>query len=552
MNKTIQKDGIQTLEITNFNGALTRIKNGKLNSGLAKFDTSWGYNPFIKPGQLTWFRNPTNLGNLGATGLFVAGTSRIESGTLQNYILTSAGEIYKVMAEGASGSAIVTLSSGTPTFTYGGDITFYGATDTLYVAHDKGVTKVKTDGSGEAVVGTWDSTHFTAITTKRSLVNFNGLLYVTNSDASVTYANNIAEIALGGTVNSYAKLSPSLPVGSYIRDLDINPDFTYMLITASFTPSELLAPVNDGGNTGSSSSDLYKWNGSDTGVTSGQALPSFSVTALNSFSDQQMMFMYDTFGASLYSNGKKAVTMRNNKSPFPAAVCSTGNFISWTSPDVYLNLDTSAYGMFGSLYYYGNLDDDSNSRISKNLYRMFRQTSALGGVIYQMPYNQFTTNRYVGVNTTPTISEKSNGVHMFSFTDYSGSGGSTTPNLWIFYSSPPDINNSPVFGVYETQNELFSKRISVGEIRVYTEPTVTGNGFQIDLIGGDGKKVTNGTFNYTYSAGTDMTKAQGALERINFNVGTINLYSLGVRLTNTGTSNMAINKIEIDISSGGK
>ncbi len=329
--------------------------------------------------------------------------------------------------------------------------------------------------------------------TKRSLVQFNGLLYATNSDASVTYANNIAEISLGGNVTTYAKLSPSLPVGSYIRDLDITPDFTYMLISASFTGSELLAPVNDGGNTGSSSSDLYKWNGTDTGVTTGQALPSFSVTALNSFSDQQMMFMYDTFGASLYNSGKKVLTMRNNKSPVPAAVCSTGNFVTWISPDVYLNLDTSAYSMFGSLYYYGNLDTGSPT----GLWRMFRQSSSSGGVIYQTPYNQFTTNRYLSVDTTPTIQADSNGVHMFSFTDYSGSGGSTTPNLWLFYAAPPDINNNPVLGVYETQNQLFSKRISLIEIRVYTEPTITGNGFQLDIIGGDGKVVSNGTFNYS-------------------------------------------------------
>ena len=558
--KTIPKNETKTLELTNFGGRLTRINNGKIDSGLAKFDSSFGYNPFIKPGQLTWFRSLGNLGNFGATGLFIAGCSRIESGVLQNYVLTSSGEIAKMTAEGAggsfltfSGNSTTHLSLGSPTFNYGGDICFFGATDTLYIAHDKGVTKCKTDGSAETQVGTWDATHFTPITSRRCFYPFVSklsgyCLYVANSEPSVTYSNNLAEVSSAGTVNSYNILSPALPVGSYIKDLDISSDLTYLLISSSTIPSELLAPVNDGLNSGSGESYLLKWNGADTGVTTGTALPSFSMSALQTFGNNQMMFMYDSLGASLYDGAQKILTMRNNKSPFPPAVCSTGNFVSWTSPDVYLNPDTGVYKMYGSMYYYGSLNGETIG-----LYRMFRQTSnQVGGVIYQMPYNQFTTSRFISVDTTPTISEKSNGTHMISFIDYSGSGGSTVNNLWIFYSSPPDINNSPILGVYETQTELFSKRISLSGIRVYTEPTATGNGFQLDLIGSDKKIITNGTFNYSYSAGTDITQLQGALERINFNTNCKNLYALGLRITNTGTSNMTINKIEVDYTESGK
>ena len=45
---------METIEITNFQGRLTRILNGELNSGFAKFTTSFGYDPFSKPMNLTW------------------------------------------------------------------------------------------------------------------------------------------------------------------------------------------------------------------------------------------------------------------------------------------------------------------------------------------------------------------------------------------------------------------------------------------------------------------------------------------------------------------
>lgn len=551
---TVLKPEIKTIEITNFDGRLTRTRNGKLNSGLAKFDTSFGYNPFFKPGQLSWFKSPFTLTSLINSGIALAGVSRVEAGVLVNYIITSTGHLFRILGEGASGSDIRTLVTGSPTFTYGADITFYGAANNLYISHDLGVTKIVIDGSGnfvsETVIGTWDTTHFTPIVTRRGMAQFNGNLYIINSDASVTYANNIAEIVPALTI-TYAKLSPSLPIGSYIRDLDINPDFTYLLITSSTTPSELTAPVNDTGNTSSTNSDLYKWNGVDTGVTTGIALPNFSATALQSFGNKQMMFMYDSFGSSLFDSGNKVLTLRNQKSPWPTATASTGNFLTWTCPDFYWNQDTQAGGIFGSLYYYGTLEGEQNG-----LYRMFRQASAIGGTIYQMPFMSFTTSRYISVNTSDTQQVDSNGTHIFSFTDYSGSGGSTVLNFWGFYIAPPDDSpggwTGAIAGVYETQNELFSKKITVKQIRIYCEPTVANNSFNVDMIGSNGKKVTNGSFSYAFASGTDPTKLQGNLERINFNPATTDLYSLGLRITNTGSANMFINKMEVDYTQSGQ
>lgn len=540
---------MKTKVITNFSGALTRTKNGELNSGMAKFDTSFGYNPFSKPGQLTWFRAPVSANN-SSIGLILASVSRIESGVIVTYAITNTGNLMKFSGSGFTATNLATLASGSPTFNYGGSIEFFN--NNLYVGHDKGVTQMTTAGGGDNAVGTWDDTHFIP-NIYRPMKVFNGALYIANgqsqSGASPNYSNNIAEIVVANptSVVTYTKLSPALPVGSYIKDIDVTPDFSYLVISSSFNPSELIAPVNDGVNTGSAGSAIYKWNGTDLGATTGTTLPSFGITSFSSFGNNQMNFMYDTFGASLYDGNSKRVSIVNNKSPWPSAVASNGNFVTWTSPDVYYNLDTTTYSMMGSLYYYGNLDENSPN----GLWRMFRQASATGGVIYQMPYNQFSTNRYLSTNTTPVVGEDSLGVHLFSFIDYSGSGGSTDNKFFSFDVAPSDTATGMIQGVFETQNELFSEKVQAKQIRVYCEPTVANNSFKIDMIGNNGKVMTNGTFTYAYAAGTDITLLQGSLERINFNPSP-DFYALGIRITNLGTSNMVINKIEIDIEQSGK
>ena len=129
---------------------------------------------------------------------------------------------------------------------------------------------------------------------------------------------------------------------------------------------------------------------------------------------------------------------------------------------------------------------------------------------------------------------------------------SATQNFLLSFLTTPSGSGTPQAGVYETQTQLFSKRIQIPQIRVYTEPTVTGNGFQLDLIGSDGNIISNGTFTYTFVAGSDVNTLQGALTRINFNPNIDAGYAVGVRITNTGTTNMTIKKVEIDWDQEGK
>ncbi len=556
------QDQTQTVEITNFSGSLTRENLGDMNSGLAKYNTSFGYDPFSKPKQLTWLSVPSNLSTIVTSGLALAGVSAVYGSNLYTYVITSTGHLFRLLGDGSGGSDIRTLSTGSPTFTYGADIIFFGL-NTLFISHDLGVTKIVLDTNGgfssEAQIGTWDSTHFTAITTQRRMVQAFGALYVINSDSSVTYANNIAEITTAGTVNNYAKLSPSLPPGTFIRDLDLSPDFTYMIVSASQTPSELIAPVNDTGNESSTTSAIYLWNGStalsgaaDAGITTGMNLPDFSITSTQSLPNARYSFMYDAFGSSVFDGSQKIMTMKNQKSPMPAATIANGNFLTWMCTDASYNLDTAASSIYASLYYYGSLDAQSPT----GLWRVLRKGTATGsGTVYQVPYQQLVTNSYISVDTNDTITQESVGRHLYSCTDYTGSGGSTLAKFYGFVVSPAGkfgTDNGPQLGVYETQTQLFSKKITVKQARVYMEPAVSGNGFQLDLIGSDGKVITNGTSTFTYALGTDPTFNQGALERYDFNPAMKDTYALGVRITNTGTTNMTINKVEIDYIQSGK
>lgn len=540
------------LIITNFAGRLTRQNFGDINSGFAKYDSSWGYNPFFSPGSLTWMKAAGDLSSIITDGsLILAAQSRVESGVQQTYAISNQGTLWKITGEGGGATLLTPLSIGTPTFNYGGTLRFFGGK--IYIGHDKGVTRINFDGSSETQIGTWDSSHYVQ-NTYRPLQDFSGSLYVGNTTDGTSI--NIGQIDSTLTITNYSKLSPPLgTVGSnYVRDLDITPDFTYLSISVSNIAPENMAAVNDTTNTASGTSEKFYWNGQDAGYTNGVSLPGFGITALNTFGPYEYSMMYDTFGTALYEEGKKRWTLRNMKSPFPNGVESTGNFLTWVTPEMYWNQDTQSGRMMGGLFYYGSLDDE----VGAGLWRLNRWTSSnAAGQIYQAPFNHFTTNRYVSTNSgiPPLTQVDSNGTHLFSYMDYIGSG--TTNKFYYFYAAPPD--DSPVgwvgacAGVYETQTQLFSQKQTVKQVRVYTSPTVASNGFNVDIIGSNGTivSVTN-PMTYTFAAGTDDTKLQGAQTRIDFNPNMAPDYGIGIRITNTGGNNMSINKIEIDMAPMGK
>ena len=78
---------------------------------------------------------------------------------------------------------------------------------------------------------------------------------------------------------------------------------------------------------------------------------------------------------------------------------------------------------------------------------------------------------------------------------------------------------------------------------MYGEPWVANNSFTIALIGSDGGVITGSSQTFTPTAGDDFVWYAPAIKPT---------YALGIRITNAGTANHVITKIECDYSEGGK
>lgn len=531
------KTQTETIEITNFGGPLTRKLNGDLNSGLAKFATSWGYDPFSKPGNLTWFEAPIDIDptNAVVTGTIVCSKARIETGgtLLFEYAVDTNGRVYKLQPSQLgspnydNATLLATLTG--VSFPSGGDIEFYGATEKIYISHSTGVKSITFAGGSEtAVVAGLNSGY-------HPLEQFVGKLYVADG-------NNLQEIDSTGTVTSTAKLSPALPSSVVIRDMNVSLNGVYLNLAASYVPWEGMEVTFDYPSTFAGPGFIFSWNGTDAGITTYRTYPSHAITGIEAFQDSEHIFSDDAFGMAFSDSTGKKLTLPGNRAAFPQSITGNGNFATWMCTEA---VDST---LKGSMYYYGQLDAEN----SLGLYRMFRLSSTqTNGFIFSVPWNTMCANKFTTLDASQVATAVIGyGKHYFSTIDIANGGGTTKRKWYRFLVTP---SGAPALqGVYETQTQLFSKKISITQIRVYTEPTTTANGFQLDCINNTGAVITNGSFTYAYAAGTDPTKLQGALERINFNPAIDGLFGLGLRITNTTTTNMTIKKIEVDYTYSGK
>lgn len=541
----------ETIVITNFGGRLTRIINGELNSGFAKFTTSFGYDPFSKPMNLTWLEQPVDITGPTSDGLIVAAKPRPTT-AMTVYAISSAAKMFTITSASVlAGSpnvdsvvGIASLTAGSPTFLYGSSMDFFGSTEKIYYSADNRMNSINFDGSGDATLGSNNM----APNTYHPVKQFSGKLLFGNGNtvAAVDATGTITSSVVGtGQGSYYSELNPPLGVESYVHDLDSSVDGNYSLITASNVNNEqILTPTSDGFESSANDGYLFRWNGSDPTITAFSTIPSYSVSALQTYLQRNMFFSNDSFGSSLNDGTNKILTLPNNKAPLPNATAVNGNFMTWICPEV--SSDGSTRN--ASLYYFGQLDQENPI----GLYRMMRLASPLaGGFVYQTPLNILVANRYSTVNSAKTaIAAQSYGKHYLSVMAIKAATGNSY-TLYRFLVTPSGTG-TPQLGVYETQTQLFSKRIAIAQIRVYTEPTIAGNGFKLDILGGDGSVIENGTFNYTFAAGSSPLALQGSFERINFSPNSQTLYSFALRITNTGTTNMTIKKIEIDYTPEGK
>lgn len=531
---------METIVIDNFQGRLTRYKDGDIKSGYAKYSTTFGNDPFTKPGNLTWFEAPTRIDSGGSviTDLIMAQRSRLESGITYVYAIGHTGKLYKIQVNDTGTSnpnydtpvLLATLSAESPTFKYGASIQFYGATERIYIGHDKGVTRLDFDGTNETFVG---STSSWTQSVPRPSVNFGGVAYWGNG-------TNIAAIDSTGTVTNYTRLSPAFPVGTQVRDVDVSPDGNYVQIVVSrIAQADMTVLTQDTNSLSSADSYFIYWNGIDPGYTSYNPYNSYSLNANTSFGPYSYTLGYDLGGAAIYTGGSKSISLPNSLSPNFNSLFSTGNLLGFAAPE----RDEDDGALKGSLIAFGQYDRE----IPEGLYRFFRQgASGAQTDVIQMPTCAIVSNLFYG----PMFSQYSGqlvGSAKIYFSTLEGSGVPTIAYKFYKFTTVPTGLGTAIGGVYETQNQLFSKKVAIKQIRLYTEPLTTNNSFKIELIGSDNGVISGSE--KTFTVGSNVTSGD---DYVWYDPVCAPAYSIGVRITNLGSANWVGTKLEMDITDGGK
>lgn len=528
-----------TKVIDNFKGSMTQYRDGDLNSGFSNVIETFCNDPFAQPGNLTWGEEAVQIDAAGAviTDMILAGKERIESGILYVYAIGHTGRLYKIQVNDPTSYdpdydnpvLLTTLTSGTPTFTRGGFIDFFGATERIYIGHDKGVTRVDFNGANETVVGvvgSWTQT------VPRPLQQFSGKLYAGNG-------TNIAEIDSTATVTSYTKLSPSFPVNTQARDMDVSTDGTYLQVVVSqLALFDITSASQDTTQTSSTGSYIIKWNGVDVGATSFDSFPSFSLSANTIFGNRQYTFGYDMRGGAVFNPVEKIVTEAFQEAPLPPAIVSNGNLITW----------------MGVIYFEDHLELS---------YCIFGPLDFEVGTGYWSPFGMVATGTETDIVRVPCQIQVSNlgqgsssngytnnvfGTAKVYFSTLETSSAPTTKYKFYRWSPRPiGLENALVDGIYQTQTQLFSKKVKVSEVRVYGEPWVANNSYTIDLIGSNGSPISGAS--KTFTAGSNLTVGD---DFARYTPAMAPSYAIGVRITNLGTANHVITKIELDYYEAGK
>lgn len=520
-----------TLTINNFIGRLTRYEKGDINSGFTKYAKTYGNDPFSDPGNLTWFEQPTRIDTPESviTDLIMAARPRLESGITYVYAIGHTGRLYKIQVNDPTTYnpdydnpiLLATLTDQTPTFKYGSSIQFYGSTEKIFIGHDRGVTKINFDGTSETFVGTQSS--YTS-SVPRPSVQFAGKLYFGNG-------TNLVEIDSTELVTTYAKITPAFPSGTQVRDIDVSPEGNEVHIVVSrVAQADMTIITQDTASLSSSDAYFMKWNGIDAGVTSFNPYNSYSLNTYTSFGSSSYTMGYDSGGAAMYAGGSKVKSLPNSISPNFGAMFSTGNLLGFGAPEQ----DSSV--LKGSLLVYGQYDNE----IPEGLFRLFRIAATTQTDIQQMPVCLIVSNLFYGASSAGYTNNRVGSAKVYFSTLETSSAPTTKYKLYKFTTVPTGVG-TPITGVYETQTQLFSEKIAIKEIRVYTKPLVANNIFKLDLIGSDAGVITNST--QTFTVGNNVTAGDDV---VRYTPDMNQTFALGLRITNSGTANMTFKKIEID------
>lgn len=536
---------IKTLTVDNFTGAMTLYLNGDINSGRSWEQTCSGQNPFIKPGQLTWCAPPTLIDSTGTViqDMIVAGKERVESGILYVYAIGHTGRLYKIQVNDPATYnpdydnpvLLATLTINTPTFTRGGFIDFYGGTERIYIGHDKGLTQINFDGTGEAfvgVLGSWTQN------VPRPIRQFVGKMYIGNGA-------NLAEVDSTLTVTSYAKLSPGFPTNSQVRDIDVSVDGTYLeSVVSTLALYDITSAAQETTSTANAVSFIFKWNGTDPGYTTFVSFPSYALSANQMFQDYQYTFGTDQFGSAVYAPNEKIISVPESPAALPNAIISTGNLLAFMTPIHFAGVLQAYMLMWGS----------SDFEVGHPLgfwSPFFLAATAPETDIITLPFVLPVSNTGYGASSNGYASNLFGNSKIYFSTLETSSSPTTKYRLykWSIQTSAlqAPTTNALYQGLYQTQTQLFSQKVKLSEVRVYGEPWIANVSFQIDIIGSNNLPIAGAT--KVFTAGTTLTVGNDFAWYTPQSAPT---YAIGLMITNLGTANHTINKIEIDYAAGGK
>lgn len=546
MNKV--PDNIKTLVVDKFNGRLTRFRDGDINSGMGNFYAGWGYDTFIRSGTLSFSEGATSIKGSVITDLVMAGKLRVESGITYMYAIGHQKRLYKIQVNNPTTKnpdydtpVLITTLTNSQTFLYGGSLDFFfGTSEKIWIGHDAGVTKINFDGTGE--------TNFTAGWTPnvpRQQSQFVGSLFFTDG-------TNLASISAAETVTTHTVLTTGFPLNSQARDLDVTADGRYLITTVTRNPiGDMTSVAPNTSDIASTPSLLVYWNGSDTVPSSFISFPHFSMTAYETFGSNQYYFGYQIGGAqlgmvSLAGTTKTVLVDEFTNPPMPNAIGSSGDFLSWASTV----FDTTTGHTNAMVSIYGTIDQET----PVGQYRQLIKTSTLdGGDVIRIPFYT-SVSSFVnagsssGYSTSP-FNLMGTGKTYFSTLEYDGS--TTSYGFWSFKNVLSYLANANT-GVYETQHQVFSKKVKPVEVRVYFEPTgsfLTGTSFQISLVGIDGSVITGSTKSVTgYVLSANITATSDSFS-YPCNCGGTSV--IGLRITNVGIYTPYIHRVEIDYTSYG-
>lgn len=534
-------DNIKTLVIDKFNGRLTRARDGDINSGMANFYSSWGYDAQQFTGTLAFSEGATDITKGVITDCVMSQRVRVESGVTYCYAIGHLGRLYKIQVNDPTTKnpdydtpvLLATLSSG-QTFHFGASLDFYQSSiaEKIWIGHDKGITSIKFDGTTE--------TNFTSGWTPdvpRQQIQFTGSIYFTDGA-------NLAQIGAAETVLTHTALNPGFPANSQARDIDVTADGRYVVTVVTRNPlGDMLASTPDTGSIAAMPSMLVYWNGTDTAASSSTNFPSFSMSAYQTFASYEYLFGYQVGGAMFGTPSKVIMVDEFTNAPLPNAIASSGDYVGWAT--TIFNVATGHTSALVALY--GTLEEP----IPVGYYRQLIKPSTLtnGDVVRIPSFSAISLFANAGSSsgyTTPPLNLYGTGKSYFSTVEYDGVN--TVYGFYMFkdvisYLTPTNA------GVYETQHQVFSRQIKPTQVRVYYEPTgalSAGVSFKIDLIGIDGSVLPGGS--YTLSTSNQMTPTS-VVTQYSAQVGATPV--LGVRVTNIGIYTPYIHRIEVDYTSYG-